>query len=99
VRQRLCELETREQTRVIVASTVQMAHALGLRVVAQSVETDWAKQYLESVGCDFGQGYRLARPTPGADCRAWVQRVNGSIPERLAASRPNGLRAPLRSRL
>jgi diguanylate cyclase (GGDEF)-like protein len=79
------DLETREQNRVIVESTVQMAHALGLRVVAEGVESEWEKRYLESVGYDYGQGYWFARPMPATDCYAWVQRFNGALPERLAS--------------
>jgi len=78
------DLEARAQNRVIVESTVQMAHALGLRVVAEGVETEWAKRYLESVGYDFGQGYWFARAMSAADCSAWVQRFNDAYPERLA---------------
>ena len=78
------DLEARAQNRVIVESTVQMAHALGLRVVAEGVETEWAKRYLESVGYDFGQGYWFARAMSATDCSAWVQRFNDAYPERLA---------------
>ena len=78
------DLEARAQNRVIVESTVQMAHALGLRVVAEGVETEWAKSYLESVGYDVGQGYWFARAMSAADCCAWVQRFNEAYPERLA---------------
>jgi diguanylate cyclase (GGDEF)-like protein len=78
------DLEARAQNRVIVESTVQMAHALGLRVVAEGVETEWAKRYLESVGYDFGQGFWFARAMSAADCCAWVQRFNTTFPERVA---------------
>ena len=78
------DLEARAQNRVIVESTVQMAHALGLRVVAEGVETEWAKRYLESVGYDFGQGYWFARAMPATDCCAWIERFNEAYPERLA---------------
>ena len=78
------DLDAREQNRVIVESTVQMAHALGLRVVAEGVETEWAKRYLESVGYDFGQGYWFARAMSATDCFAWVQRFNQAYPERVA---------------
>ena len=78
------DVEAREQNRVIVESTVQMAHALGLRVVAEGVETEWAKRYLESVGYDFGQGYWFARAMSATDCLAWVQRFNQAYPDRVA---------------
>jgi EAL domain-containing protein (putative c-di-GMP-specific phosphodiesterase class I) len=78
------DLEERAQNRVIVESTVQMAHALGLRVVAEGVETEWSKRYLESVGYDFGQGFWFARAMSAPDCCAWVQRFNTDFPDRVA---------------
>ena len=79
----IVDLETREQNRVIVESTVQMAHALGLQVVAEGVETRWVEQYLRSIGYDLGQGYLFARPMAADDCLAWVLRFNRE-PQRLA---------------
>jgi diguanylate cyclase (GGDEF)-like protein/PAS domain S-box-containing protein len=76
------DLETREQNRVIVESTVQMAHALGLRVVAEGVETKWVEDYLKSVGYDLGQGYLFARPMSADDCAKWLTRFERE-PQRL----------------
>jgi diguanylate cyclase (GGDEF)-like protein/PAS domain S-box-containing protein len=78
------DLETREQNRVIVESTVQMAHALGLHVVAEGVETKWVEEYLRSIGYDLGQGYLFARPMAADDCVGWVLRFNRE-PQRLAS--------------
>jgi diguanylate cyclase (GGDEF)-like protein/PAS domain S-box-containing protein len=77
------DLETREQNRVIVESTVQMAHALGLRVVAEGVETKWVEAHLKSIGYDLGQGYLFARPMSAADCASWLERFERE-PHRLA---------------
>jgi diguanylate cyclase (GGDEF)-like protein/PAS domain S-box-containing protein len=77
------DLETREQNRVIVESTVQMAHALGLRVVAEGVETPWVESYLKSIGYDLAQGYLFARPMTAEDCAGWLERCNLE-PQRLA---------------
>ncbi len=77
------DLETREQNRVIVESTVQMAHALGLQVVAEGVETKWVEDYLKSIGYDLGQGYLFARPMSAEDCYKWVVHFNRE-PTRLA---------------
>jgi diguanylate cyclase (GGDEF)-like protein/PAS domain S-box-containing protein len=77
------DLETREQNRVIVESTAQMAHALGLVVVAEGVETKWVETYLRSVGYDLGQGYLFARAMSAEDCSSWIQRFNRE-PQRLA---------------
>ena len=50
--------------RTIVRSTVDLGHALGLRVVAEGVETAETETYLRDIGCDVGQGYYYARPGP-----------------------------------
>ncbi len=68
------DLETRAQNRVIVESTAQMAHALGLHVVAEGVETKWVEDYLRSIDYDLAQGYLFARPMSAEDCTNWVRR-------------------------
>ncbi|WNV75141.1 EAL domain-containing protein [Geodermatophilus sp. DSM 44513] len=57
---------------VIVRSTIELAHALGLRVVAEGVETARTWQRLRALGCDEAQGSWLARPAPAADVLAQV---------------------------
>jgi diguanylate cyclase len=52
------------RSRMIVASTMQMATALGLRTVAEGVETEAAAEALASLGADVLQGYHLGRPVP-----------------------------------
>lgn len=47
----------------IVESTIQLAHSLGLRLVAEGIETESACRRLAAMGCDIGQGYHLGRPT------------------------------------
>ena len=48
----------------IVRSTIELAHNLGLRVVAEGVESEDAWRHLEALGCDYAQGYYLSRPLP-----------------------------------
>ena len=48
----------------IVRSTIDLAHNLGLKVVAEGVESEDAWRHLEALGCDFAQGYYLSRPLP-----------------------------------
>jgi diguanylate cyclase (GGDEF)-like protein len=57
----------------IVGAVVEMAHALGRRVVAEGIETDDQLEHVRSVGCDLVQGYLLGRPAPFADLRAALQ--------------------------
>jgi EAL domain-containing protein (putative c-di-GMP-specific phosphodiesterase class I) len=57
---------------VIVRSTTELAQRLGLRVVAEGVETAAALEYLEQVGCDEAQGYFLQRPVPAGEIVPWI---------------------------
>jgi diguanylate cyclase (GGDEF)-like protein len=51
----------------IVRSTIDLAHTLGLSVVAEGVENATLLQMLERLGCDEAQGYHLGRPMPVAE--------------------------------
>jgi diguanylate cyclase (GGDEF)-like protein len=48
----------------IVRSTIDLAHSLGLEVVAEGVESHEAWRRLEDLGCDLAQGFHLSRPLP-----------------------------------
>jgi EAL domain-containing protein (putative c-di-GMP-specific phosphodiesterase class I)/CHASE2 domain-containing sensor protein len=52
---------------LMVRSTVDLAHELGLRVVAEGVEEPACLAFLRSIGCDYAQGYLIARPLTAAD--------------------------------
>jgi diguanylate cyclase (GGDEF)-like protein len=56
---------------LIVRSTVELAHSLGLRVVAEGVEEAQALDLLATLGCDYAQGYHICRPVPAAELLAW----------------------------
>ena len=56
----------------IVACTVQLASSLGLRVVAEGVETQEISSLLATMGCDLGQGYSFSRALPAGEFAAWV---------------------------
>jgi len=47
---------------MLVRSTVQLAHELGLKVVAEGVEEPECLAFLEQIGCDYAQGYLVGRP-------------------------------------
>ncbi|MBK7952136.1 MAG: EAL domain-containing protein [Deltaproteobacteria bacterium] len=59
---------------VIVRTTIEMAHSLGLHVVAEGVEDRPSWNLLAQYGCDVAQGYFLGRPMPPADFLAWLDR-------------------------
>jgi diguanylate cyclase (GGDEF)-like protein/PAS domain S-box-containing protein len=71
-------MRNRKGDRVIVESTVRMAHALELQVVAEGVESAWDARVLADAGCDFAQGFHYSRPLPAQACALWVTRFNSA---------------------
>ena len=67
------DLENSEDARAVVAAVVGLAHALGLRVVAEGVETGGQRDILLAMGCDELQGFFYARPMPADTLLAWSQ--------------------------
>ncbi len=61
--------------RTIVSSTIEMAHSLGLAVVAEGVETAEQHALLRSLGCDYAQGYLYARPLPAGELEESLSRT------------------------
>jgi EAL domain-containing protein (putative c-di-GMP-specific phosphodiesterase class I) len=79
-----------DDARAIVDAVVHLAHALGLRVVAEGVETQQQREVLLALGCDELQGYLIARPMPAealvewlygdASARAWQAEPTAIVP-------------------
>jgi diguanylate cyclase (GGDEF)-like protein/PAS domain S-box-containing protein len=61
-----------QSERVIVRSTIDLAHNLGLQVVAEGVEDKETWQELDLLGCDAIQGYHLARPMSASTLADWL---------------------------
>jgi EAL domain-containing protein (putative c-di-GMP-specific phosphodiesterase class I) len=81
----VCSLGHDERDHVIVGSVIELAHRLGLRTVAEGVESTGALASLEELGCDLVQGYELAPPMPGRELAAWIAtRVEAAPAPRLA---------------
>ena len=57
----------------IVQAIVTLAQQLGLRVVAEGVETDEELEVLRRLGCDFVQGYLFSRPMPVEQCDQFLR--------------------------
>ncbi|MBF5082038.1 bifunctional diguanylate cyclase/phosphodiesterase [Quadrisphaera sp. INWT6] len=57
----------------VVRTTVDLAHSLGMRVVAEGVEDDGVLTELGRLGCDVSQGYLHAHPLPAAEATAWMR--------------------------
>ncbi|MDD5334922.1 MAG: EAL domain-containing protein [Rhodoferax sp.] len=60
------DIVTDPSDRAIAEAIIVMAHKLGLKVVAEGVETIEQRNLLAQAGCDYGQGYLFARPMPRA---------------------------------
>lgn len=56
---------------MIVRSTIDLAHNLGLRVIAEGVESEEILTVLKKLGCDGAQGYHICRPIPAVDFIQW----------------------------
>ena len=62
-----------DRSRMIVASTIQLAHALDMRIVAEGVENASDLAALVAMGIDTVQGYHLARPMSSTQINQWVR--------------------------
>ena len=62
---------------VICEAIISMAHKLGVKVVAEGVETEEQRDLLLKAGCDFGQGYLFAKPVPVEEFEALLCREGG----------------------
>ncbi len=68
------EMEEDENDAVIVRSTIDLAHNLGLRVTAEGVETSGVWDLLSMLGCDTSQGYLMGRPMSADQLEAFLRK-------------------------
>ncbi len=66
------QMRDHEQDDVLVRSSIELGHSLGLAVVAEGVEDQDTLDLLTRLGCDVVQGYHLARPMDARDMVAWL---------------------------
>ena len=76
---------------VIVRSTIELGHNMGLVVIAEGVETLESWHILKRLGCDMGQGYFMSPPLPAAEFREWLRRstwgeAGTAVPHAIPAS-------------
>ncbi len=65
-----------DDDRLVVRSTIHLAHQIGLRVLAKGVETENAWRRLRSLGCERAQGPLLSEPLPAREIPAWLASWN-----------------------
>jgi len=61
------------EAKAIIRSTVDLSHSLDLKVVTEGVEDRETLDYLREIGCDYAQGYYIARPMSVPQVAKWMQ--------------------------
>jgi diguanylate cyclase (GGDEF)-like protein len=77
----------------LVRAIVVMAHSLGLTVVAEGVETEVQRAFLEQHGCDLYQGHLLSPPLPAGDMERYLRLNARAVPQITSQSRPRRRRS------
>jgi len=92
--QTVSQLETQRDEDVIVRSTINLGHALELKVVAEGVEEASSWNTLKRLGCDLIQGYFVSKPLPVSEFTAWAlarrartKESSGALPPAAVAGR------------
>jgi EAL domain-containing protein (putative c-di-GMP-specific phosphodiesterase class I) len=66
------EMQANSSDRVMVAKSIEIGHDMGMKVVAEGVETEQQLQALRRSGCDSAQGFYFARPLPPEELVDWL---------------------------
>ena len=61
--------------KLIVKATIELAHTLDLKVIAEGVETVEVQELLDEMNCDYVQGYYISRPFEAEQIPAWYQQL------------------------
>jgi len=70
----------------VLRNAIQLAHTLGLKVVAEGVETEAQWHRLHGWGADFAQGFLISPALPAADLMPWIEGDRGELIERIKRS-------------
>ena len=73
---------------MIVRSIIDLAHNLGVKVVAEGVEDEATMRLLDEYGCDGAQGYHFSRPQEGDKLLEWLETSPFGLPPRLTEASP-----------
>ncbi len=72
------DLSTRQDSAMIVRSTIDLVRDLGRKTVAEGVETQQEWTQLAQMGCDIAQGYFIAKPMPSDELPGWIEQFDAS---------------------
>jgi len=84
----IAEMAAQAEARTIVSSIVGLAHSLGVQVTAEGIEDQAAMGLLTALGCDYAQGYHIARPMDAQRAGTWLHAYPGPQRDARAAARP-----------
>lgn len=65
----------------LVRSMITLGKDLGIKVLAEGIETDETQQKLIDMGCQYGQGFLISRPIPANDMLAWLDTTDWNNPD------------------
>jgi diguanylate cyclase (GGDEF)-like protein len=83
------QMTENKQDRKIVQSVIDLAHTLDMKVVAEGIENRQILDMLVGMGCDYGQGFHIARPMPAAELLPWAESCNWGMPDSDEARAPD----------
>jgi sensor c-di-GMP phosphodiesterase-like protein len=69
----IIELDTNVEAQVIARSIIELAHNLGLNIVAEGIENNASQEILAKMGCDQGQGYFFGKPMSSENFLLWTK--------------------------
>jgi len=72
-------IETNGNDRILVAKTIEIGHELGMKVVAEGVETSAQLDFLRLKRCDIAQGYFFSRPLPPDELLSWLTNYRSQL--------------------
>jgi EAL domain-containing protein (putative c-di-GMP-specific phosphodiesterase class I) len=91
-------LDRSASNQAIVRTTVELGHSLGLKVVAEGIETPEVWAALLRLGCDIAQGYFISRPMPADAVSAWTRTQREQLARNLNVAEEAGRLTSLRGR-
>jgi EAL domain-containing protein (putative c-di-GMP-specific phosphodiesterase class I) len=94
----LANLEGSASNLAIVRTTIELGHSLGLKVVAEGIETPEVWAVLLRLGCDIAQGYFISRPMPAAAVATWTRSQRDQLARNINVAEENGRLTTLRGR-
>jgi EAL domain-containing protein (putative c-di-GMP-specific phosphodiesterase class I) len=89
---------TDNRNAIVVRSTIELAHNLGLRTVAEGIEDAFTFERLRALGCELAQGFHMSKPLPASGLVRWwdvhTEASAGAANEAATTETPSGLIIP-----